>query len=82
MPPPAVAYLCTETEEYSANDHFDIMACILARPTLLLLTGADASTHHIVNSVWGDGDDKKGPRPRGDLSLIWCRKIHTISPKY
>jgi len=29
------------------------MACILARLTLLL-TGADACTPHIINSVWGD----------------------------
>jgi hypothetical protein len=60
------------------EDRLD-MACILARLTLLL-TGADACTPHIINSVWGD--DKNAclalRGPQGDLSLI-CRKILTLS---
>ncbi len=38
------------------------MACILARLTLLL-TGADACTPHIINSVWGD--NKSAPLALG-----------------
>jgi hypothetical protein len=55
------------------------MARILARLTLLL-TGADACTPHIINSVWGD--DKNAclalGEPQGDLSLIH-RKLLTHS---
>jgi hypothetical protein len=60
------------------DDSLD-MARILARLTLLL-TGADACTPHISNSVWGD--NKNAPLalggPQGDLSLI-RRKILTLS---
>jgi hypothetical protein len=55
------------------------MACIFARLTPLL-TGADACTPHIINSVWGDNKNALLAlgRPQGDLSLI-CRKILTLS---
>jgi hypothetical protein len=55
------------------------MACILARLTLLL-TGADACTPHIINSVWGDNKNVRLALggPQGDLSLI-RRKILTLS---
>jgi hypothetical protein len=55
------------------------MACILARLTLLL-TGADACTPHIINSVWGDNKNAclALGGPQGDLSLI-RRKILTLS---
>ena len=60
------------------EDRLD-MACILARLTLLL-TGADACTPHIINSVWGDDKNARLALggPQGDLSLI-CRKIITLS---
>jgi hypothetical protein len=60
------------------DDHLD-MACILARLTLLL-TGADACTPHIINSVWGDDKHARLALggPQGDLSLIH-RKILTLS---
>ncbi len=60
------------------DDHLD-MACILARLTLLL-TGADACTPHIINSVWGDNENTclALGGPQGDLSLI-RRKILTLS---
>jgi hypothetical protein len=55
------------------------IACILARFTLLL-TGADACTPHLINSVWGE--DKNAHLAlggsQGDLSLIH-RKILTLS---
>jgi hypothetical protein len=55
------------------------MACILAKLTLLL-TGADACTPHIINSVWGNNKNARLALggTRGDLSLI-CRKILTLS---
>jgi hypothetical protein len=60
------------------DDHLD-MACILARLTLLL-TGADACTPHIINSLWGNDKNARLALggPRGDLSLI-RRKILTLS---
>jgi hypothetical protein len=47
------------------------MACILAGLTLLL-TGADACTPRIINSVWGDNKNAclALGGPQGDLSLI------------
>ena len=55
------------------------MACILARLTLLL-TGADACTPHIINSMWRDDKNARLALggPQGDLSLIH-RKILTLS---
>ncbi len=46
----------------------------------LLLTGADACTPHIINSVWGDDENARLALggPRGGLSLI-RRKILTLS---
>jgi hypothetical protein len=60
------------------DDRLD-MAPILARLTLLL-TGADACTPHIINSVWGDDENAHLALggPQGDLSLIH-RKILTLS---
>jgi hypothetical protein len=61
-----------------SDDRLD-MACILARPPLLL-TGADACTPHIINSVWGDNKNARLALggPQEDLSLI-RRKILTLS---
>ncbi len=55
------------------------MATILARLTLLLV-GADASTPHIINSVWEEVDDALLGLggPHGDLSLI-RRRLLTLS---
>jgi hypothetical protein len=60
------------------DDRLD-MACILARLTLLL-TGADACTPHIINSVWGDHKNARLALggPQGDLSLVH-RKILTLT---
>jgi hypothetical protein len=60
------------------DNHLD-KACIHARLTLLL-TGADACTPHIINSVWCDNKNARLVLggPRGDLSPIH-RKILTLS---
>jgi hypothetical protein len=60
------------------DDKWDI-ARTLARLTLLL-TGADACTPHIINSVWGADENAciTLGGPRGDLSLT-RRKILTLS---
>ena len=55
------------------------MACTLACLTLLL-TGADACTPYIIDSVWGKDEAAclALGGPRGNLSLI-CWKILTLS---
>ena len=60
------------------NNQLD-MACILARLTLLL-TGADACTPHIINSMWGEDPHAclTLGGPRGDLAMIH-RKLLTLS---